>query len=39
LVLVDLSVGQTAPGASRRQSNRRVHRYESGDARKLAFIL
>jgi hypothetical protein len=37
--LVDLSVGQTAPGASRRQSNRGVHRYESEAARKLAFIL
>ena len=36
---VDLSVGQTAPGASRRQSNRGVHRYESEAARKLAFIL
>ena len=37
--LVDLSVGQTAQGASRRQSNRLVHRYESRAARKLAFIL
>jgi hypothetical protein len=37
--LVDLSVGQTAPGASRRQSNRLVHRYESRAARKLVLIL
>jgi hypothetical protein len=29
----------TAPGASRRQSNRGVHRYASEAARKLAFIL
>jgi hypothetical protein len=37
--LVDLRVGQTAPGASRRQFNRRVLRYESQAARKLVFIL
>jgi hypothetical protein len=37
--LVDLSVGQTTPGASRRQFNRRALRYESQAARKLALIL
>ena len=37
--LVDLSVGQTAQGALRRQSSRRVHRYEGQAAWKLAVIL
>jgi hypothetical protein len=36
---VDRSAGQTAPGASRRQSSRRVHPCEGQAARKLAVIL
>jgi hypothetical protein len=36
---VDRSAGQTAPGASRRQCSRRVHRCEGQAPRKLAVIL